>query len=62
MEQSCRILKPKKYKALKARIETAVAAGIMSSDFHLELFNAINPVAMSPADMEMINEFNSMYP
>jgi len=62
MENSCRILKPKRFKALKGRIETAAAAGIMSADFHLDLFNAMNPAAMSPADMDMINEFDSMYP
>lgn len=62
MEQSSRILKPKKYKALQGRIETAAAAGIMSADFHLDLFNAMNPAAMSPADMDMINEFENMYP
>jgi hypothetical protein len=62
MEQSSRILKPKRFTALKGRIEKALAAGVMSADFHLTLFKAMNPKAMSPADIDTLNEFENMYP
>jgi len=62
MENSCRVVNTKAFKALQHRIEIAAAAGIISADYHLDLFKAMNPKSMSPADISMLNEFQEIYP